>query len=143
MEASAIPNVGFGKRLIAYILDAIVIGIPMMIIQSMFFGPTYDIQTQQLTPAFYQTTGINIIVGILYTIGMWVYADGATLGKKAMKIKVVKKDGSAIDLMGGLLRYVGYWVSTIPCLIGFFWIIFDKQNRGLHDIIAGTRVIDA
>ena len=42
-----------------------------------------------------------------------------------------------------LLRYLGYYVSMIPCFIGIFWIGFDRRKQGWHDKIARTVVVRA
>ena len=51
------------------------------------------------------------------------------------------ENGDPIGIDKAILRYVGYWVSASILLIGFLMIAFRKDKRGLHDLIAGTRVI--
>ncbi|HEY5639440.1 MAG TPA: RDD family protein, partial [Dehalococcoidia bacterium] len=79
-------------------------------------------------------------VGATYQIGFWTAA-GATPGKMLMKLKVVDEHGDQVKIDKAILRYVGYWVSTLTLLIGYLMIAFRKDKRGLHDLIAGTRVI--
>ncbi len=62
---------------------------------------------------------------------------------KALNIKVVKTDGSQLDLVGALLRYVGLVISIVPLFIGVIWAAFDAQKQGWHDKIAGTYVVRA
>lgn len=50
-------------------------------------------------------------------------------------------DGKKIDVVRGLLRYVGYIISAIPFLLGFIWAAFDSRKQGWHDKIAATVVI--
>jgi len=40
-----------------------------------------------------------------------------------------------------VLRYIGYYVSTIPLLLGLIWVGIDKRKQGWHDKIAGTLVL--
>jgi uncharacterized RDD family membrane protein YckC len=38
-------------------------------------------------------------------------------------------------------RYLGYYDSTIPFLLGLMWVGIDKRKQGWHDKLAGTVVI--
>jgi uncharacterized RDD family membrane protein YckC len=38
-------------------------------------------------------------------------------------------------------RYFGYYVSTIPLLLGLIWVGIDRRKQGWHDKLAGTVVI--
>ncbi|MEA1918610.1 MAG: RDD family protein, partial [Campylobacterota bacterium] len=40
-----------------------------------------------------------------------------------------------------IIRYIGYIVSIIPLMIGFFMVAFRSDKRALHDLLAGTVVI--
>lgn len=74
----------------------------------------------------------------IYFIGK----SGATPGKKIMKIRVVKADGSAVGYGGAFLReVVGKFISGIILLIGYFWMLWDPNKQALHDKIAGTYVV--
>jgi len=84
---------------------------------------------------------LSTLIGASYSIYFWVKQDGMTLGKKVMKIKVVRVDGKPIDWMTAGLRYVGYFASAIPLFAGFIWVAFDKDSQGFHDKIAGTYVV--
>ncbi len=39
------------------------------------------------------------------------------------------------------LRYVGRIASTIPCLLGYFWMLWDSEKQTWHDKIATTVVV--
>ena len=83
---------------------------------------------------------LGLAVGIAYTIGFWT-ASGATPGKMMFGLKVLTVDGDPIGLDKAVLRYIGLWVNTLTLGIGYLFIAFRKDKRGLHDLIAGTRVI--
>src|SRR5207249_7158788 len=40
-----------------------------------------------------------------------------------------------------LVRYLGYFVSSAPALLGFLWVILDSRHEAWHDKLAGTRVV--
>jgi uncharacterized RDD family membrane protein YckC len=77
---------------------------------------------------------------VAYFIGFWTWR-GQTLGQIATHTKVVRADGQPMDLGVATLRFIGYLVCALTLGIGFLLIVFDEQNRGLHDRIAGTHVI--
>jgi hypothetical protein len=66
---------------------------------------------------------------------------GATQGKSLLGLTVRTKDGVVpIGYGRAALRVLGYLVSSLPFCLGFLWIAFSEDKRGLHDFIAGTRV---
>ena len=40
-----------------------------------------------------------------------------------------------------LIRYIGYYLSTIPLLLGLVWVAVDPRKQGWHDKLAGTVVV--
>ena len=85
---------------------------------------------------------VAIIGYFIYLPGMenQFTGKGQTIGKKLMKIRFVKEDGSEVQAFDAFLRYIGYAVSSILAL-GFIWIFIDDKNQGWHDKIAKTLVI--
>jgi uncharacterized RDD family membrane protein YckC len=67
---------------------------------------------------------------------------GATPGKCLLELRVVDaRTGGRPGYMRAFIRYVGYFVSFLTLGLGFVWIVFDRRRQGLHDKLAGTRVI--
>jgi uncharacterized RDD family membrane protein YckC len=60
---------------------------------------------------------------------------------KILNLKVIRTDGSNLDLVQGLLRYVGLIISFLVIFIGVIWVAFDPNKQGWHDKIAGTYVV--
>jgi uncharacterized RDD family membrane protein YckC len=71
-------------------------------------------------------------------MGPW---PGQTPGMKILNLKVIRTDGSNLDLVQGLLRYVGLIISFLVIFIGVIWVAFDPNKQGWHDKIAGTYVV--
>lgn len=66
----------------------------------------------------------------------------ATPGKILMRMKVVDADTEGrITTRQIILRLIGYMVSSVGLLLGFFWISWDKRRQGWHDKMANTVVI--
>ncbi|MGB8643978.1 MAG: RDD family protein [Anaerolineae bacterium] len=125
-------KIGFGPRLIAALIDGVIIGIAGGILSAV--GNMIDSSG---------TVGylLSVLVGLGYYYYFWT-TTGQTIGKGVMKIKVVATDGTKVTPMKAVLRYVGYYVSAI-FLLGYIWILFDKDKQGWHDKIAGTYVVKA
>lgn len=78
-----------------------------------------------------------------------IVASGQSLGKRWLKTKIVKLDGTPVDFVSGvLLRSWALWaIGAIPLVGGLVTIVdwlmvFGADRRCLHDQIAGTIVID-
>ena len=66
----------------------------------------------------------------------------ATPGKMLLRMKIVDyKTGENPSTKQYIIRVFGYIISAIPLFLGYFWIIFNKEQRGWHDYLAGTKVI--
>jgi uncharacterized RDD family membrane protein YckC len=92
------------------------------------------------------------VVALLYAPFMMARTDGQTLGKRAMRIRVVRVSGEPMTFGWAMLREVAVkWLlfgvvgsSTtfgLAWLADVLWPLWDDENRALHDLIAGTRVV--
>lgn len=99
-------------------------------------------------PALVIGGALLMVLGLL---GMCVYQwmgivrSGQTIGKRLMKIKIIRQDGSPVDFVYGVaLRNwpISIGAQVIPAL-GLIdaLIIFTEQRRCLHDMLASTDVI--
>ena len=59
----------------------------------------------------------------------------------ALGMKVVRPDGSRVDLGRAAGRYFAKLLSMIVLFIGYIMVGFDSEKRGLHDMICDTRVV--
>ncbi len=66
---------------------------------------------------------------------------GATPGKMACKLKVVRPDGSPVSYMRALGRHFAEMLSGLILLMGYIMAAFDEEKRALHDRICDTRVV--
>jgi len=140
MTATTLPAVattekaGFWTRFLAILIDAIGIGIIAGAISSLLGADTQSRQYQ----------GLSILLQAAYFTYFWSAAgNGQTLGSRALKIRVVKTDGSYLDYVGAFLRYIGFVISCVVVFLGIIWAAFDAQKQGWHDKIAGTYVVKA
>ncbi len=115
-----------GQRFMAAIIDGIIVGI----ITGLFsrYGGA--------------GVGLTFVVTLTYTWYFLTHKNGQTLGKMAMHIRVVKKDGTQIDDATAIIRYIGYYISCI-IVIGVLWAFWDDKKQGWHDKVANTLVVKA
>jgi len=66
---------------------------------------------------------------------------GATPGKMALGIKVIRADGGPIQVGQAIGRYFAHMLSGIILYIGYMMAGWDDQKRALHDRLVDTRVI--
>ena len=136
---------GFGRRLGAAAIDAVIViflawvfAILASVVGWLFtmFNSTNPPPVQALI------MGSALVVSVVYFIGAWA-KDGATIGQSILGMKVVRPDGSKLNLTAAILRYIGYLISGLLLSLGFLWIIFDAKRQGWHDKIARTIVISS
>ena len=130
----------FGKRFSAYFLDGIILGAVNMIIRLLLMGGTG--MTSATSPTLPMLAmGLSLGIGMTYE-AILIGKYGATLGKMALKLKVVTADGERVSYARAFGRYFGKILSSLTCLIGFIIAAFDNpQKRALHDYICNTRVV--
>jgi uncharacterized RDD family membrane protein YckC len=66
---------------------------------------------------------------------------GATPGKMALGLRVVRTDGSKVSTGVAVGRFFADWLSQITLAVGYVIAAFDGEKRALHDRICETRVI--
>jgi uncharacterized RDD family membrane protein YckC len=88
-------------------------------------------------PAFYAIAMIGLFI---FYLVLW--AQGLTLGKLILGMRVIKTSGERAGFWRMFLREtIGKFVSAITLWLGFLWIIWDKDQQGFHDKIADTLVV--
>lgn len=104
----------------------------------MFVEHLYEIGFAQvwLENIFYQ----SVIIGIAF-VTMW-HMFQTTPGKYLIGLKIVEKTTFAQpSLKQYIMRYLGFYLSMPPFMIGFATLGFFKHNQAWHDQIAGTVVV--
>ena len=133
--------IGFWKRVWASAIDAIFFSLillsPLIDIYGWdYFNPNFAGFVRG--PADFI---ISWIVPIFIVIGFWSFKQ-ATPGKMAIHCIIVDAtNGEKPTTRQWIIRYIGYFVSTIPFFLGFLWVAFDKRKQGWHDKMAGTVVV--
>ena len=137
MSRTNLEFAGLGRRGAAVIIDTIVIAVigGALGVGAMGFGADL-------------TSPVNLAataLGLLYFILLEGYLDGQTLGKKLLKIRVVREDGGDLDLRGAVLRNVLRIIDALPFfyLIGIIVIYVSDDNQRIGDLVGDTYVVRA
>ncbi|MGB7789460.1 RDD family protein [Methanoregula sp.] len=152
---------GLGRRLIAFIVDFILVliagGIAIAFfslsngLKYAYFMTVSGVSYHDLTEAGTLDAALGPIVaafGILFIVVPWLYFAGfessrsqATPGKVLMSLVVTDLEGNKPSFARTTLRFFGKYISTLIIFIGFLMIGFTKKHQGLHDRIAGCLVL--
>lgn len=141
---------GRGARLLAVIIDGLLGGAVFWIIS---LATPFNVFRPDVSAGMALLLGETLIVGFLIFLvlnGYLLHTRGQTIGKLAMKIRVVRSDGSAASLLRlAGLRYLVNNVLTLIPLVGWLYglvdalMIFRDSRKCLHDNIADTIVVKA
>ena len=130
---------GFWIRTGAAIIDSLLVLMVVMPLLTSIYGTDYwltEVNMQGPLDAL-----INYVLPAVAVILFWVYKS-ATPGKMLTKLKIVDArtlgHPTTPQFVG---RYLGYYLATLPLLLGIIWVAFDKRKQGWHDKLAGTVVI--
>lgn len=84
---------------------------------------------------------LNYVLPAAVIILFWVYKS-ATPGKLLLSLRILDADtGGQPSTKQFIGRYLAYYVSMIPLMIGFIWVGIDERKQGWHDKLASTVVV--
>lgn len=134
-----------GERIGAYFIDLLIKGAYLIVIGFVFF---YLLELDKIMNDMDNWSRISIIMLFLlpfafYSLALESIFEGQTLGKRLLKIKVVKIDGYQASfgeyLMRWLFRIID--INTSSGIIGLVTMIVSEKSQRLGDMVAGTAVI--
>jgi len=133
---------GIGIRFVAILIDSIILGIIGWILGFLFGIYTMGFYMRPQVAL----SGWGIVTFIIY-IAYFTYLEGTrgqTIGKMAMKIRVVREDGSPIDIGTAFIRNILRVIDgLIFYLVGAILIWTSHKKQRLGDRAAKTVVIKA
>ncbi len=134
-----IEYAGFWVRVGAAFIDTILMLVFIVPIMVLIYGQEYLSDTS----SYYGIWDFifNYLIPAIVVMLFWVYR-AATPGKMFFDLKIVDAEtGGKITVGQTIGRYLGYYVSIFPLMLGIIWVGLDKRKQGWHDKIARTVVI--
>lgn len=138
---------GFWKRVAAYIIDwliLMIISIVLMIVLGVFLA-FKDLNPEDEAAMM----GMSLMGNMITVVITWVYYAGmessskqGTFGKSLLGMKVTTLQGERISFLRATARYFSKILSALLFFIGFIMVAFTERKQGLHDMIAGTLVVN-
>jgi uncharacterized RDD family membrane protein YckC len=135
VETGVLDFAGIGRRFLAELIDGFLIAIPMILIllaAGVFTNPSRV------------GGGWNILfmaVAVTYRATM-LAARGQTVGKMAVKVKVVSADGFDLTTGQAWGREVMRVILGLLCIVDYLPAFFTDEKTTLHDLVAKTRVVN-
>ncbi len=143
-----LPYAGFPLRVVSAILDGVfLIALAALIAAAAGFFILARTSWGDTDPSD-QTYVISatilctfLILAPLYFVLLW-YWRGQTLGQVAVRVAVTDREGYHISLRQSLVRLIVWPLSVLPLGLGITTMFFDSEQRMLHDMLAGTVVVE-
>ena len=122
------PRASFFRRLGAALIDGIMLTIVSLVLRA---ATGQDVGS-----------GLTLLIGISYLGFFEGSASGQSIGKKLLGIRVIDyRTGGPIGYGRAVLRYFARILSAIPCLLGYFWMLWDKERQTWHDKLISDVVV--
>lgn len=146
-EAGAVQWGGFFRRTCAFFVDVMVLSILSLLFFYLAYvgysvglaahNQTLSEENRDIFLLFLALGSVGLATGYFVLFhGM----EGKTVGKWLLGLRVVGPGLESISYSRALLRWLGTLISAVFGL-GFLWILFSREKRGWHDLLAGTWVI--
>ncbi len=145
---------GFWMRLLAGLVDAAII-LPISLLLCKVASALADLhipasRVQGLDfwldlllagdPAVFGAVGLTLAIACTYSM-IFHISMGRTPGMRALKLRIIDVYGDNPSTPRALARTAGYLLGVASLGLGFLWIAFDSEKRGLQDWVAGTYVV--
>ncbi|GGV31310.1 RDD family protein [Streptomyces longisporoflavus] len=143
------PLAESGKRVLARIIDMIIVGVVVWLLSWGFGTSEFDVDPDQVQ--YGKSFGQSLLAAVLYIAydSFMISRTGQTLGKKWLGMRVANlNDGATPTLQTALVRAAVLWLPFAFCCACIWtaicggWSFFDKPyKQGLHDKAAKTVVV--
>jgi len=131
---NSLPAAGFGIRLVATLLDGMLVMVVAGVISLLVGGGPWIAEGGAVF--FSVILGLSFVLHV-FGWNLW----GTTPAKRLFGLYVCPVGGApGISVGSAVLRFVGYVVGVLSLGLGFLMVAFTPGRRGLHDIVAGTYV---
>ncbi len=144
-----VVHAGFWKRVAAYFIDAMILGVLGAILGAaigglMGVGLAFNngLATGGVLAIQIVVQLASLVFGACYAGWFYASTQQATPGKMAVGIKVVRGNGEALGFWRGFARYFAMIPSGLILGVGFMMAGFTERKQALHDMMCDTLVVD-
>ncbi len=139
----------FWMRFVALAIDTVIIGAVNTVIYMISFTTFFlSVADGKMEKAGMAMIGgqmalwcVSFLIGLFYFSLMESSRWQGTLGKIAVNLKVVDRNGRRLSYWRALVRYASHFISNLTFGIGYLMNVFTARQQCLHDLIAGTLVV--
>jgi uncharacterized RDD family membrane protein YckC len=134
---------GWGDRIIAYIIDAVIVGAVANLVKALIFVPSYFWAGMMGYPGLrwvpWMDLGPDNLLFFIYFLWMDL-SFGQSVGKMVMKIRVTNLDGGRMNLTQGAIEVFGKaFLLPLDVIIG--WFFLGEKSQRLFTFLAQTIVL--
>jgi uncharacterized RDD family membrane protein YckC len=144
-EVTAGELAGWGSRLGAYLLDTLLLLVPLALVIGIVFALDPD-ESSGLWALVVVAYLASLVVPFVYFAIMHGGERGQTFGKRALGIRVVDEAGRSIGYGRAFGRYAitfAFGIFVLPIVLDYLWPLWDRKNQALHDKTVGSVVVRA
>lgn len=123
---STAMKAGFWSRWVASLIDGVILAVPRFVLG--------------LVTTRSAASQLALLIFAAYSVAL-IGSQGCTVGMMAMRLTVVRTDGSKVDYLWAFIRLLGSILSALPFCLGYLWIAWDPEKQAWHDKIARTYVV--
>jgi len=138
---------GFFRRACALIIDCLVVlALSALMVYLSYIGYKVGLSAHGRSVTWENSTVLVALLAFACVALASVYfvmfhgMEGKTIGKWLLGLRVVGAEQGAVTYKRALLRWIG-WLGFAPIGLGFLWVLWSREKRAWHDLLARTWVI--
>ena len=142
---------GMGSRIWAAFIDTVIVYLMLAAVIGLAAAATSILSSLEMMAAsarlivHYYIVGLAIMSCFVIQFGYFIFFEkqwkGQTPGKRHLQIRVIEANGQPVNLSSVMIRNLLRIVDTGLAMVGIVFMIFDRNERRLGDMLGGTLVI--
>jgi uncharacterized RDD family membrane protein YckC len=144
-HAAVLPYAGFQIRTVAFLLDCVVVVSFALLFFTIAFLPVAlggDSKVSSGEEQWALAVAVVFLPFVLFLFFILWALRGQSLGMMAVRIEVTDRDGEPLAAGRAAVRTIVWPFSMLALGLGAIPVLFDDERRALHDMVAGTVVLE-